>query len=46
MHLTRSGYAQLATSLANDSLRAYDEWRAEHGLQPVSAPKTWGVAVR
>jgi lysophospholipase L1-like esterase len=46
MHLTRSGYARLATSLANDALRAYDEWRAEHGLSPVSAPKAWGVAAR
>jgi lysophospholipase L1-like esterase len=46
MHLTRSGYAQVATSFAIDSLHAYDEWRAEHGLQPMSAQKTWGVAAR
>ena len=34
MHLTRTGYAQVGTSLATDLLRAYDEWRAEMGLPP------------
>jgi lysophospholipase L1-like esterase len=45
VHLTRSGYAQLATSFATDLMRAYDEWRVERGLSP-AAPKTWGVASR
>jgi lysophospholipase L1-like esterase len=45
VHLTRSGYTQLATSLATDLMRAYDEWRAERGLPP-HAPRTWGVASR
>jgi lysophospholipase L1-like esterase len=34
VHLTRSGYAQLATSFADDLQRAYDAWRAERGLPP------------
>jgi lysophospholipase L1-like esterase len=46
MHLTRTGYAQVGTSLANDLLRAYDEWRAEKGLPPTGAEKTWNVARR
>jgi len=46
VHLTRSGYAQLGTSFATDLMRAYDEWRAERGLAPTSAAKTWGVASR
>jgi lysophospholipase L1-like esterase len=45
VHLTRAGYAQLATSLATDLMRAYDEWRAERGL-PHRPQKTWGVASR
>jgi lysophospholipase L1-like esterase len=45
VHLTRSGYAQLATLLATSLLHAYDEWRAEQGLPPV-APKSPGVASR
>jgi lysophospholipase L1-like esterase len=32
IHLTRTGYAQLATSFADDLLRAYEVWRAERGL--------------
>jgi lysophospholipase L1-like esterase len=44
IHLTRSGYAQLGMSFAGDLLRAYDEWRAEHGLLPTRAPRTWGAA--
>ena len=46
VHLTRSGYAQLGASFAEDLLHAYDEWRGEHGLPPASAPRTWGVAYR
>jgi lysophospholipase L1-like esterase len=38
VHLTRTGYAQLATSFATDLMRAYDDWRAEHGLAPGAAP--------
>jgi lysophospholipase L1-like esterase len=45
VHLTRSGYAQLATSLATSLLHAYDEWRVERGLPPV-VPKNVGVASR
>jgi lysophospholipase L1-like esterase len=41
VHLRRSGYAQLATSLTTDLLRAYDAWRTEP-----HTPKTWDVAVR
>ena len=29
VHLSRSGYAQLATTFAADLMRAYDDWRAE-----------------
>jgi lysophospholipase L1-like esterase len=32
MHLTRTGYAQLATSFADDLMSAYDAWRVQHGL--------------
>lgn len=46
VHLTRSGYAQLATAFAADMMRAYDDWRAEKGLPPTGAPRTWGVAMR
>ncbi len=42
VHLMRSGYAQLATSLATDLMRAYDDWRAQKGLAPSTAPHTWG----
>jgi lysophospholipase L1-like esterase len=45
VHLTRTGYTQLATSLATDLMHAYDEWRAERGLPPRPA-RTWGVASR
>jgi lysophospholipase L1-like esterase len=45
VHLTRSGYAQLATLLATSLLHAYDEWRAERGL-PAVVPKSSGVASR
>jgi lysophospholipase L1-like esterase len=43
VHLTRNGYAYLATAFAADLLHAYDEWRAERGLPPTSAPRTWGA---
>jgi hypothetical protein len=46
VHLTRFGYAQLATSLGTDVLHAYDEWRAELGLPPTNAEHTWGIATR
>ena len=46
MHLTRTGYAQVGGALATDLLRAYDEWRAEMGLPPTGAEKTWNVARR
>jgi lysophospholipase L1-like esterase len=46
VHLTRTGYTQVGTSLATDLLRAYDEWRAEMGLPPTGAEKTWNVARR
>jgi lysophospholipase L1-like esterase len=46
MHLTRSGYTLVGTSLANDVMRAYDEWRAEMGLPPTGGQKTWNVARR
>jgi lysophospholipase L1-like esterase len=46
MHLTRSGYAQVGTSFADDLLHGYDAWRAERGLKPGTAPRTWGVATR
>lgn len=42
IHLTRSGYAFLGAAFAGDLLRAYDEWRAQRGLPPTSAPHTWG----
>ena len=44
IHLTRAGYAYMATAFAGDLMHAYDEWRAERGLPPTSAPKTWGTA--
>ncbi len=44
VHLTRLGYAQVATSFVGDLMHAYDEWRAERGLPPTSAPHTWGGA--
>jgi hypothetical protein len=44
VHLTRTGYTQLGTSLATDAMRAYDEWRAELGLPPTGASRTWDVA--
>jgi lysophospholipase L1-like esterase len=34
VHLRRTGYAQLATSLATDLTHAYEEWRAQKGLAP------------
>jgi lysophospholipase L1-like esterase len=36
VHLTRTGYAQVATSFADDLVRAYGEWRAGRGLSPMS----------
>jgi lysophospholipase L1-like esterase len=44
VHLTRTGYAQVATSFAGDLVHAYDEWRAERGLPPTRAPRTWDAA--
>jgi lysophospholipase L1-like esterase len=46
VHLTRTGYAQVATSFAGDLMHAYDEWRAQRGLPPTGAKPTWGVATR
>jgi lysophospholipase L1-like esterase len=46
VHLTRTGYAQVGTALATDLLRAYDAWRAEMGMPPTGADKTWNVARR
>jgi lysophospholipase L1-like esterase len=46
VHLTRTGYAQLAASFANDLMQAYDDWRTERGLRPKLVPRTWGVAAR
>jgi lysophospholipase L1-like esterase len=46
VHLRRNGYAFLGSCFAGDLLRAYDEWRAQRGLPPTSAPRTWGVAAR
>jgi lysophospholipase L1-like esterase len=46
VHLTRTGYAQVGTSLATDMLHAYDAWRAEMGLPPTGAERTWNVARR
>jgi lysophospholipase L1-like esterase len=46
VHLTRSGYAQLGTSLADDLLHAYDDWRAEQRLPPTVARRTGDVAIR
>jgi lysophospholipase L1-like esterase len=46
VHLTRTGYTQVGTAFASDLLRAYDEWRAEMGLPPTNAEKTWNVARR
>jgi lysophospholipase L1-like esterase len=40
-HLTRAGYAQVATSFTTDLLRAYDAWRDAGDLPPTSAAKTW-----
>jgi lysophospholipase L1-like esterase len=46
VHLTKSGYALLGGALATDVTGAYDEWRAERGLPPVSPPKPGGVAAQ
>jgi lysophospholipase L1-like esterase len=46
IHLKRTGYTELATSLAADLMRGYDDWRASLGRPPTSAQKTWGVASR
>jgi lysophospholipase L1-like esterase len=43
IHLTRTGYAYLATAFARDLMRAYDEWRAERSLPPTFAPRTWAA---
>jgi lysophospholipase L1-like esterase len=39
VHLTRTGYAQLGESFAEDLMRAYDQWRTERGL-PAAALRT------
>jgi len=44
VHLTRTGYAQVAGSFAADLMHAYDEWRAEQNLPPTGAPRTWGAS--
>lgn len=41
VHLTRTGYGQLATSFATDIIRAYDDWRAERGVDPATARLSW-----
>ncbi len=41
VHLTRTGYTLLGTTIATDLMHAYDAWRSEGG-----AHKTWGVAAR
>jgi lysophospholipase L1-like esterase len=41
VHLTRSGYAEVATSFATDLMHGYDEWRAQKGLAPTNASVTW-----
>jgi len=46
VHLTRTGYAELATAFATDLLRGYDAWRAERGLAPTGASRTWAVTPR
>jgi len=46
VHLRRSGYTQVGTAFATDLMRAYDEWRAERGLPPTNASRTWGTATR
>lgn len=38
VHLTRGGYAELGTALANELLHAYASWRAEKSLPPSGAP--------
>jgi lysophospholipase L1-like esterase len=45
VHLTRSGYTQLASAFAADLMRAYDEWRAERGPPP-AAQNPEGVATQ
>jgi lysophospholipase L1-like esterase len=44
IHLTRAGYAYMGNLFATDLMHAYDGWRADRGLPPSSAPRTWGVA--
>jgi lysophospholipase L1-like esterase len=46
IHLTRNGYAYLGAAFAGDLTHAYEEWRAQRGLPPTGAPRTWGVAAR
>jgi lysophospholipase L1-like esterase len=41
VHLTRTGYGFMGNAFAGDLMHAYDEWRAEKGLPPTTAPKTW-----
>jgi lysophospholipase L1-like esterase len=39
VHLTREGYAQVATSFAGDLMKAYDGWRLQRGLPPTRAAR-------
>jgi lysophospholipase L1-like esterase len=41
VHLTREGYAELASGFVRDLMKVYDGWRAQHGLPPSDAPRTW-----
>jgi lysophospholipase L1-like esterase len=38
VHLTRTGYADLAGMFVGDLLRAYEVWRADTGLAPTGEP--------
>jgi lysophospholipase L1-like esterase len=38
IHLTRDGYASLATAFVGDLMRAYAVWRADNGLAPTARP--------
>jgi lysophospholipase L1-like esterase len=40
VHLTREGYAQLASAVAADLIHGYGAWRIETGLAPPAATTT------
>jgi lysophospholipase L1-like esterase len=42
VHLTRTGYDLLGTTIAADFMHAYDAWRSDNA----GAHRTWGVAAR